>query len=156
VLTRLSMRVLTAVAVLMAALSLVACGGDDDKGLSKDDYKDKAQQISDKLETDQQTAQQNLQSGQDQEALTGLNQFKSALTDARTKLDDLEPPSDFKDVHDKLVAELQKSETSTQAVVDAAKSKDKAKVQTSLQDFQTNLQSLKSAGDAFDKKVGTT
>jgi hypothetical protein len=156
VLTRLPMRVLAAVAVLVAALSLVACGGGGDKTLSKGDYKAKAQQISNKLEKDQQTAQQHLQTGQGQDALTGLKQFKAALTEARTNLDDLNPPSDFKDVHDKLVSELQKSETSTQAVVDSAQSKDQAKVQTALQSFQTNLQSLKAAGDAFDKKVGTS
>jgi ribosomal protein S20 len=154
VLTRLSLRALTAVAVLVAAVSFVACGSDD-KGLSKSDYKNKSQQISDKLKTDLASAQKNLQSGEDTQALAGLNQFKSSLSDARTKLDALEPPSDFTDVHNKLVDSLKQTEASTQQVIDAAKSKDKAKAQTALQQFQTDLQSLNSVGNEYDKKVGT-
>jgi hypothetical protein len=154
VLTRPIMRALTAVAVLVAALSFVACGGGD-KGLSKDEYKNKAQAISDKLKADLSSAQQNLKSGQDDQALTGLNQFKTSLDDAGNKLDGLEPPSDFKDVHNKLVDSLKQTEDSTQQVIDAAKAKDKAKVQTALQQFQSDLQSLNQAGDEYDKKVGT-
>jgi hypothetical protein len=155
VLTRFSARALTAIAVLVAALSFVACGSSDDKGLSKEDYKNKSQAISDKLKTDLSTAQQNLQSGKDEQALARLNQFKSSLSDARTKLDGLEPPSDIEDEHNKLVDSLKQTEGSTQQVIDAAQAKDKAKAQTALQQFQTDLQSLNQTGDEYDKKVGT-
>jgi hypothetical protein len=155
VLTRFSVRALTAVAVLVAALAFVACGGSDDKGLSKSDYKNKSQQISDKLKTDLSTAQQNLQSGKDEQALAGLNQFKGSLTEARSKLEGLKPPSDFEDVHNKLVDSLKQTESSTQQVISAAQAKDKAKAQTALQQFQTDLQSLNQVGDEYDKKVGT-
>ena len=154
-LTRPIMRALTAIAVLVAALSLVACGGGDNKGLSKDEYKNKSQAISDKLKSDLSSAQQNLQSGDDKQALSGLNQFKTSLTQARTDLEGLEPPSDFKDVHNKLVDSLKQTEASTQQVIDAAKSKDKAKAQTALQQFQTDLQTLNQVGGEYDKKVGT-
>jgi major membrane immunogen (membrane-anchored lipoprotein) len=153
--TRPITRALAALAVLVAALSLVACGGSDNKGLSKTDYKNKSQAISDKLKADLSTAQQNLQSGKDTQALTGLNQFKSSLSDARTKLEGLDPPSDFKDVHNKLVDSLKQTESSTQQVIGAAQAKDKAKAQTALQQFQTDLQSLNQVGDEYDKKVGT-
>jgi hypothetical protein len=58
-------------------------------------------------------------------------------------------------VHNKLVDSLKQTEASTQQVIDAAKSKDKAKAQTALQQFQTDLQSLNSVGNEYDKKVGT-
>jgi hypothetical protein len=149
------LRSLGAIALLLCAVAFAACGGGGDDGLSKGDYKNKSQQISDKLETDLQTAQQNLQGG-GQEALTGLNQFKSSITDARTKLDALDPPKDFEDVHTKLVNSLKQVEGTTQQLLDAAAAKDQAKAQTAAQQFQTDLQALQSAGNEFDKKVGTT
>lgn len=147
------LRALAALAVLVAALSLIACGGSS--GLSKDDYRNKSQAISNNLKSDLATAQQNLQSGDDQKALTGLNQFKASLSEARTKLDALDPPSDYEDVHNKLVDSLKATEKSTQQVIVAAQSKDKAKAQAALQQFQTDLQALGQAGDEYDKKVGT-
>ena len=152
--TRTILRALAALTVLVAALSFSACGGGDD-GLSKDEYKNKSQAISDKLKTDLSSAQQSLQSGDDQQQLSGLTQFKASLTDARSKLEALDPPGDFKDVHNKLVDALKKSEASTQEVVSAANANDKARAQTAVQKFQSDLQSLSGVGSEYDKKVGT-
>jgi hypothetical protein len=155
VLTRLTFaRLLAIVALLAVAVPLAACGGDD--GGDKDQYKKDAQAIADKLKTDVGTAQQNLQSQDEQEIVTGLNQFKTSLTEAKNGLDELEPPDDFKDVHDKLVAELGTLEGDVQAVTQAVEAKDQAKAQQAVQKMQSDVQGLQQAGDEFDKKVGST
>jgi hypothetical protein len=155
VLTRFTFtRLLALVAVLAVALPLAACGGDD--GGDKDAYRTDAQQIADKLKTDVGTAQQNLQSQDEAKIKTGLNQFKSSLTDAANKFEELEPPEDFKDVHDKLTAEIKTLESDVQGVIDAVDAQDQAKVQTAVQKMQSDVQGLQQAGDEFDKKVGTS
>ena len=147
-------RLLALLAALAVALPLAACGGggDDDK----DAYKKDAKAIADKLKTDVGTAQQNLQSQDQQEIVTGLNQFRSSLTQATDDLEALEPPEDYKDVHDKLVAELNTVESDVQAVTEAVEAKDQSKAQQAAQKLQTDVQGLQQAGDEFDKKVGST
>src|SRR3712207_3730393 len=104
---------------LAVAAPLAACGGDDESGASKEDYRKEAQTIVDKLQTDVGSAQQNLNSREEQAVTTGIDQFRSSLTEAKTQLDELEPPVDFKQVHDKLIGELGTLEGDVQAVSDA-------------------------------------
>jgi hypothetical protein len=154
VLTRFTFtRLLALVAVLAVALPLAACGGDD--GGDKDAYRSDAKEIADQLKTDVGTAQQNLQSQDEAKIKTGLNQFKTSLTDAGNKFEGLEPPEDFKDVHDKLTAEINTLEADVQGVIDAVDAQDQAQVQTAVQKMQSDVQGLQQAGDEFDKKVGT-
>ena len=154
-LTRLTfVRLLAVLALLAVAVPLAACGGGDDA--SKDDYKKDAQAIADKLKTDVGTAQQNLQSQDEEQIVTGLNQFKTSLTEAKNGFDKLEPPEDYKDVHDKLVAELNTLEGDVAEVTSAVEAKDQARAQQAVQKMQSDVQGLQQAGDEFDKKVGTT
>jgi hypothetical protein len=155
VLTRFSLRALAAIAVLVAALSFVACGGGD-KAMSKDEYKKEAQKISDKADTDFQGALKNATSQDPQESLTGVNQMKTSATEAADALDKLDPPKDFKDVHGKLVGALRTMQKRGEAVDQAAKGDDKAAIQSAVQSFQQSIKELDTVGNEFDKKVGTT
>lgn len=148
-------RLLAVLAVLALAVPLAACGGGEE-GASKDDYKKEAQAIADKLKTDVGTAQQNLQSEDEQQITTGLNQFKTSLTEAKNGFNELDVPDDYKDVHDKLVAELTTLEGDVEEVSSAVEAKDEARAQQAVQKMQSDVQGLQQAGDEFDKKVGTT
>ncbi len=146
------LRVLALIAVSAVAVPLAACGGDDS---SKDDYRKDARAIADKLQRDISTAQQSLNSQDERQIVTGLNQFRTSLTEARNGFGELDPPDDFKDVHDKLVAELNTLEQDVQAVADAVEAKDQEQAQQAVQKMQADVQGLQQAGNEFDRKVGT-
>jgi hypothetical protein len=149
------LRLLAVLAALAVAVPLAACGGDDDSA-SKDEYKKDAQAIADKLKADVGTAEQNLESREQPKIIAGLNQFRSSLTEATTNLEELEPPEDYKAVHDKLVGALRPVESDVQAVTEAIEAKDQARAQEAARKLQTDVQGLQQAGDEFDKTVGST
>ena len=145
--------VLALIAALAVAVPLAACGGEN--GASKDDYREDARAIADKLKADLGTAQQRLNSQDEKQIVNGLNQFRASLAEAKSKLGALEPPEDFQDVHDRLVAELNTLEQDVRAVADSFAAKDQARVQRAVQKMQADVQDLQQAGNEFDKKVGT-
>ena len=154
--TRFSLRALMALAMLVAALSFVACGGDEDSGMSKEEFKTEAQKISDETDKAFKSALPAATSEDPEESLAGVNQMKSTAGESATKLDALEPPGEFEDVHHKLVGALQTMETRGEAVDQAAKEKDEAKITSAVEAFQQSIRELETAGNEFDKVVGTT
>jgi hypothetical protein len=140
----------------VAALALVACGGDEDKAMSKDEYKKEAQKIADKFETDFQAAQKNLQAGDPQEALTGIQQLGTLSGEASSKFDKLEPPEEYKDVQGRLVGSLRTLDKRADEFEQAVDAKDKARVEQAGTAFEQAAGEVEKVGQEFDKKVGTT
>jgi DNA polymerase/3'-5' exonuclease PolX len=147
-------RLLAALAAMVAVVSFVACGGDD--AMSKDDYKKEAQKISDKVDADFQAALPNATSSDPEKSLAGVNQIKVAAQDAADKLEDLDPPSDYKDVQGKLVGSLRTVQKHGEEVDAAVKAKDKQKAGTAVEALQQSIKDLDGIGNEFDQKVGTT
>jgi len=156
-LTRLPiLRAIGAIALVFSALAFAACGGDDSEGLSKEDYKKQAQEISDKFETDFQGSLKNATSQDPQESLTGVQQIASSSTETADNLDKLEPPEEYKDVQGKLVGTLRTLGERGDKVEQAAEDKDEAAIDAAVTSFQQGIQELDRVGSEFDKKVGTT
>jgi hypothetical protein len=149
-------RIPAVAAALAAALTLAACGGDDDGALSKDDYKKEAQSISDKFETDARGAIENATSKDPAESLTGVQQLGGSSDEAADKLDKLEPPEDFKDVHGRLLGALRTLGDRADGLEQAVDQKDQAGARQALTSFQQSLQEVDKIGTEFDRKVGTT
>ena len=155
-----SLRRMRAVVALTAAVTLTAglsaCGGGEDEGASKDEYKKQAQQISDKLETDFQASLKNATSKDPQESLTGVNQITSAAREAADAMDGLEPPSEYEAVHGKLLGSLRTLVTRGEAVARAAEGDDVNALRQSVTTFQQGIRDLDAVGNEFDRTVGTT
>ena len=147
-------RFLAALAVMVAAVSFVACGGDD--GMSKDDYKKEAQKISDKVDADFQAALPDATSSDPAKSLGGVNKIKVAAQDAADKLEDLDPPSDYKDVQTKLVDALRTLQKHGEEVDSAVQAKDQQKASAAVEALQQSIKDLDGIGNEFDQKVGTT
>ena len=150
-------RLLAVVAALVAALALAACGGgDEDKAMSKDEYKKEAQRINDASEGDFETALKTAQSKDPDEALTGVRQIGTTVDEAVTKFEGLEPPEEYKAIHGRYVGALRTVGDRADAVEQAAEQKDRARIEQSLSSFQQSLVDGAKTGDEFDKQVGTT
>ena len=150
-------RVLAVMATLVAALALVACGGDDEGGaMSAEDYKKESQAISDKVETDFQSGIENAKSDDPNESLTGVRQIGNSANEAAGKLDELEPPEEFKGVHGQLVGSLRTLSQRADSLEQAVDQKDEARAKEALTSFQQSLSDVDKIGTEYDKKVGTT
>lgn len=153
------LRVLAAIAVLVAALALVACGGgggDDEQALSKEEYKNQSQILSEQFEIDFQGASQDATSEDPQESLDGVKRIADSARGTATGLDKLKPPSDFEDVHNKLVASLNTVADRGAKVEQAAETEDEAQITPAVESFQQSIKELDPVGKEFDKVVGTT
>jgi len=148
------LRVLAAMALLVASVAFTACGGDD--GPSKDTYKEEAQKISDKFDTDFESSLKNATSEDPQESLTGVKQIAASAGEAADGLEELDTPEDYKDVSGKLVGSLRTLEERGAAVEKAAEAEDEAAITSAVESFQQGIQELEPVGNEFDKKVGTT
>ena len=153
---RITARTLSALVLLIAAFALVACGGDEDKAMSKEEYKTEAQKISDQAEGDFQAGLQNATSDDPEKSLAGINQLKGAASEAADKLDKLEPPEEFKAVHGKQLGALRTLSQRGEAVDKAAKGDDPNAISSAVESFQQSIKELDTVGTEFDKTVGTT
>jgi hypothetical protein len=150
------LRATFAIALICSALSVAACGGDDSDALSKEDYKQQAQQISDDYETDAAPALKAAQSKDPAESLTGVKQLATSSTETADKLDELEPPEEYSDVHGRLVGSLRTVGQRGDKVEQAAEAQDEAAITPAVESFQQGILELDRVGDEFDKTVGTT
>jgi len=144
------------IALVSCALAFAACGGDDSDALSKEDYKKQAQEISDAYETDAAPALKAAQSKDPAESLTGVKQLATSSTETADKLDELEPPDEYSDVHGKLVGTLRTVGERGEKVEQAAEAQDEAAITPAVESFQQGILELDRVGTEFDKKVGTT
>lgn len=149
-------RIWALTAAFVVALALAACGGDDGGGaMSKDEYRKQAQAISDKAETDFQSGIEKGTSQDPMESLAGVRELGTASDEAAQKLEELEPPDDYKDVHDRLVGSLRTLGDRADAFEQAVEARDQARAQETLTAFQQSLQEVNRIGDEYKKQVGT-
>jgi hypothetical protein len=151
-----ALRAIGVIALIVSALAFVACGGDDDGALSAEDYREKAQQISDEFEADFEGSIPNATSEDPQKSLAGVKQIAQSSGQAADALDDLEPPEEYSDVQDKLVSGLRTLGERGDKVEQAAESQDRAVIQSAVESFQQGIRDLDRVGKEFDQKVGTT
>jgi hypothetical protein len=144
------------IALLVASLALAACGGDDSDALSKEDYREQAQQISDQYEKEATPALEAAQSKDPEESLTGVTELADRSTATANKLDPLEPPEEFKDVHGKLIGALRTVGERGEKVEQAAEAQDEAGIESAVQAFQQSLVELDRIGDEHEKTTGVS
>ena len=117
-----SSRATAVAAALLAALGLVACGGDDD-GQYKDDFRSVSREIV-ALGSDVGKAIQTAADSSDQKLARQFDDFASQLGDIRKELEDLDPPDDLADQQDELVAAIDQVRGSLEDIAAAAKQSD--------------------------------
>jgi hypothetical protein len=156
--TRLSLlRAIGVIALLIASLALAACGGDDDDGaLSKEDYRSQAQKISDEYEKEATPALEAAQSKDPEESLTGVTELADRSTSTANKLDPLEPPEEYKDVHGRLIGALRTVGQRGEKVEQAAEAQDEAAIESAVDAFQQSLVELDRVGDEHEKTTGVS
>ena len=141
------------IAAVIAAVALGACGGEDK--LSEEDYRMRAQEVSDAFEKRFTPALQKSRTGGEGQQLEAIDELGSASDEASQELDKLEPPEAYKDAHQKLVDSLTTVGDRGDALQEAAAADDQARIEETRTAFQQSLQDLDTAGTEFDQKVGT-
>ena len=152
------LRVLGVIAVCVSALAFAACGGgDDDSGaLSKEDYRNQAQKISDEYEKQGAPALEAAQSKDPEESLAGVVELADASTAAANKLDPLEPPEEWESAHNKLIGALRTVGERGKKVEEAAEAKDEAGIKSAVNAFQQSIVELDRIGDEHEKTTGVS
>jgi hypothetical protein len=148
-------RILTILLTLLVAVPVAACGGDDGGGMSAEDYKSEAKKVSATFETDFTAATEALETADTPEAnLAGLESMQKALGEGRDSLNKLDPPEEFKQVHDDLAKAIEAAEGDVNEITEAAKANDEAKVEELQGNIDSSFKALGEAGAAYDQKVG--
>jgi hypothetical protein len=109
-------------AALLAALALVACGGDDN-GQYKEDVQSVSRELV-ALGSEVGKAIQTAADSSDQQLAKQFDDFAGRLGDIRKELQALEPPDDLADQQDELVAATGEVRGSLEDIADAAKESD--------------------------------
>jgi hypothetical protein len=134
--------------LLVAALLLLAgCGGDD--RLSKEEYQGEVQGVGKTLGDALGGIDTSSAGGLDEVGgqVTGL---QTALREAADDLDDLSPPADVEDAHEKLVDGIRGFADDLEQLAEAAESGDLTAIQT-FQDVFTTSDSVRKIREAADE-----
>lgn len=95
-------KILSLALVALAALLLVACGGE-----SKDDYAEEVDDVLQPLAVDlQELGQQATAATTNEEVAATLGEVETKLDDALGELEGIDPPEDVADLNDELIAEI--------------------------------------------------
>jgi hypothetical protein len=123
-------------AALLAALALVAAGCG---GTSKDDYEKKVDAVGKTLDDQFTEIGRDIQSaGSLPKAAGDVEKGADALDEAAADLDDIDPPDDAKDAHEKIVGGVELLADDFRAASKAAASNDTAKVLELLGGLETS------------------
>jgi Family of unknown function (DUF6376) len=95
------LRLLAPVLLVLSALLLVACGDSEEKN----DYVDEVNEIQTTLQDEISSLAQQPESPE--QLVTFYNDTVSSLEQAATSLEDVSPPDDVAELHDRLVSEVQ-------------------------------------------------
>ena len=143
-------RLLALLLLIVVPLALTACGGSD----KKDTYKKDAQKIANQVQADSTAAQSSFQGVTSPDQLvTAFNDYKTKLDKSISDFENLDPPDDIKDAHNKFVTDLKALSDDITKAVDALKTKDQAAL-TSLQTkVQQDSAALTASAAALDNKL---
>ena len=147
-------RVWAVMAALVAAIALSACGGGDEEGLSEGEYREQTQKISDTFDSKFTPALEKSRTGGEEQQLEGIEELGASSDEAAQELDKVQPPDEFKQVHDKLSESLVKTGDGADALAEAAAAEDQGKIESTRTAFQQSLRDLQTAGSEFNQKVG--
>jgi hypothetical protein len=134
--------------LLAAVLLLAGCGGGDDR-LSKEEYQREVQGVGKTL--GDALGGVDTSNADDLSAVGGqVDELQAALRAAADDLDELSPPEDAQDAHDKLVDGVRGFADDLDRLAEAAESGDLGAVQT-FQDVFTTSDSVKKIREAADE-----
>ena len=138
--------------LLMCGLVLAACGGKSEADKTAD-YKKDARAIADEAKNSLQSLNSRLAGKSDAQQLQEIDKTRQEVVSAADRLSKLDPPDSARAEHDKFVAALRKFGEDIKPIEDAARAKDKAAAQKSLQQLQSDATALKTASDSLDAKL---
>jgi hypothetical protein len=124
-------------ALLMTTIALVAagCGG----GTSKEDYEEEVSKIGDTLEEQFNEIGRDIQSAGDlKNAAPEIEKGAQALDDTAADLDEIDPPDDASDAHDKIVSGVEDLADDFRAAANAAEAENAQKVLSLFGDIQAS------------------
>jgi uncharacterized protein YukE len=133
------MRRLLIVLTVLIALVAAGCGGGGDKHASKDDYGEQLAQAGQTLQKTFADISDQTGSGTSaKEIATRLDRGAAALDQAAKRFADIQPPSDVKSAHQKLVDGLEELAGVFRQGATAARKNDTANLTKSLQGLSTS------------------
>lgn len=156
--TTATFRIVAALVAAVLSLALLAgCGDDDGGGASKEDYAEEFKPINDEFLALGEEVANTIRTakGQTDAALAAKFGDQAGSVGAlKERLDDVEPPEDYKADHDKLSSAMAVVQADLQAVADAARKHDAKGARTAVQKLVKDSEAVRTPRRALASKTG--
>ena len=151
-------RILAALVAAVLSLALLAgCGDDDGGGASKEDYAEEFKPINDEFLALGEEVANTIRTakGQTDASLAAkFEQQAESVGGLKGRLEDLDPPEDYKSDHDKLAAAMGVVQADLAAVSDAARAHDADTARTAVQKLVRDSEAVRTPRRALAAKTG--
>jgi hypothetical protein len=147
----------TFLAVLLGLSLLAGCGSDKKSGPSKEKYAEQYKPINDQFLALGQVVAETVRTAKGQTDVALANTFDdqaNQVGDLKKRLEDLDPPDDYKPDHDKLVAAMGLVQADLQQISDTARAHDAPGAKAATERLIKDSEQVRTPRRALAEKTG--